>query len=210
MTEVTFPGWRGTNIVGVHKGGKVLIMGDGQISLGQTVIKGTAGKVRRLSAAGQDAICEFAVSTANAFTLLERLDSKLEASPEQFARANVNLAKDWCPKSTCKNWSDADRQRRNPRQRSRDAAVGRGSARSRNRRARAAPCAGQVPASPPYRSRPPSAGLPARWQKALRCNRRHATTSPVRRRNWRSRVSDLWHRYSLVPAVAITQAGRRP
>ena len=96
MTEDAFPDWRGINIVGVHKGGKVMIVGDGQISLGHTVIKSNACKVRRLSPVAQDVICGFAVSTANACTPLERLDSKLEASPGQFARADVNLAKDWC------------------------------------------------------------------------------------------------------------------
>ena len=80
----------------MHKGGKVIIVGNGQISLGQTVIKSNASKVPRLSPATQDMICRFAASTAHAFTLMERLDSKLEASPGQFARANVNLAKDWC------------------------------------------------------------------------------------------------------------------
>ena len=104
MTEDAFPGWRGTNIVGVHKGGQVMIVGDGQISPSKTVIKSNACKVRRLSPVAQDVICGFAVSTANAFTVLERLDSKLEASPGQFARANVNLAKDWCTENTCKNW----------------------------------------------------------------------------------------------------------
>lgn len=94
MTEDARPGLHATTIVGVFKVGKVLIAGDGQVSLGQTVIKGTAGKVRRLSTAGQDAICGFAVSTANAFTLQERLDSKLKASPGQFAHANVNQVKD--------------------------------------------------------------------------------------------------------------------
>lgn len=94
MTEDAFPGWRRTNIVGVHKGSKVMIVGDGQISPSKTVIKSNACKVHRLSPVAQDVICEFAASTANAFTLLERVDSKLEASPRLFARANVNLAKD--------------------------------------------------------------------------------------------------------------------
>jgi len=72
-----------------------VIAGDGQVSLGQTVIKGTARKVRRLSPGGRDVVCGFAGSTADAFTLLERLETKLEAFPGQLARASVELAKDW-------------------------------------------------------------------------------------------------------------------
>ena len=90
-----FPGWHGTTIIGVRKAGKVVIAGDGQVSLGQTVIKGTARKVRRLSPGGTDVIAGFAGSTADAFTLLERLEKKLEATPGQLARASVELAKDW-------------------------------------------------------------------------------------------------------------------
>ena len=90
-----FPGWHGTTIIGVKKGGEVVIAGDGQVSLGQTVIKGTARKVRRLSAGGHEAVAGFAGSTADAFTLLERLETKLEATPGQLARACVELAKDW-------------------------------------------------------------------------------------------------------------------
>jgi len=90
-----FPGWHGTTIIGVKKGGKVVVAGDGQVSLGQTVIKGTARKVRRISPGGHDIICGFAGSTADAFTLLERLESKLEATPGQLAKACVELAKDW-------------------------------------------------------------------------------------------------------------------
>ena len=89
------PGWHGTTIVGVRKDGEVVIAGDGQVSLGQTVIKGSAKKVRRLSPGGQDVVCGFAGSTADAFTLLERLESKLEATPGQLLRACVELAKDW-------------------------------------------------------------------------------------------------------------------
>ncbi len=95
MASEEFPGWHGTTIIGVRKGGQVVIAGDGQVSLGQTVIKGTARKVRRLSSGGQDVICGFAGSTADAFTLLERLEKKLEATPGQLARASVELAKDW-------------------------------------------------------------------------------------------------------------------
>ena len=90
-----FPGWHGTTIVAVKKGGEVVIAGDGQVSLGQTVIKGTARKVRRISPGGYDVLVGFAGSTADAFTLLERLESKLEATPGQLQRASVELAKDW-------------------------------------------------------------------------------------------------------------------
>ena len=95
MGDERFPGWHGTTIVGVRKGGKVVVAGDGQVSLGQTVIKGTARKVRRLSPGGQPVVAGFAGSTADAFTLLERLEKKLEAAPGQLARACVELAKDW-------------------------------------------------------------------------------------------------------------------
>jgi ATP-dependent HslUV protease subunit HslV len=91
----TFPGWHGTTIIGIRKGGRVVIAGDGQVSLGATVIKGTARKVRRLSPGGHDVLAGFAGSTADAFTLLERLEKKLEAAPGQLARAAVELAKDW-------------------------------------------------------------------------------------------------------------------
>src|SRR6056297_3090890 len=90
-----FPGWHGTTIVGIKKGGKVVIAGDGQVSLGNTVIKGSARKVRRLSPGGYDVVAGFAGSTADAFSLLERLESKLEATPGQLQRACFELAKDW-------------------------------------------------------------------------------------------------------------------
>jgi ATP-dependent HslUV protease subunit HslV len=95
MADDKSPGWHGTTIVGVRRGGKVVIAGDGQVSLGQTVIKGTARKVRRLSPGGYEVVAGFAGSTADAFTLLERLETKLEATPGQLARACVELAKDW-------------------------------------------------------------------------------------------------------------------
>ena len=90
-----FPGWHGTTIIGVRKGGKVVIAGDGQVSLGQTIIKGTARKVRKLAPGGHEIAAGFAGSTADAFTLLERLETKLEATPGQLQRACVELAKDW-------------------------------------------------------------------------------------------------------------------
>ncbi|MEM9268770.1 MAG: ATP-dependent protease subunit HslV [Pseudomonadota bacterium] len=93
--EERFPGWHGTTILGIVKGGEVVVAGDGQVSLGQTVIKGSARKVRRLSPGGRDVVCGFAGSTADAFTLLERLEAKLEAAPGQLQRACVDLAKDW-------------------------------------------------------------------------------------------------------------------
>lgn len=95
MADEKFPGWHGTTIIGVKKGGEVVIAGDGQVSLGQTVIKGSARKVRRISPGGFDVVCGFAGSTADAFTLLERLEAKLEAAPGQLAKASVELAKDW-------------------------------------------------------------------------------------------------------------------
>ena len=95
MADDTFPGWHGTTIIGVRRGGEVVVAGDGQVSLGQTVIKGTARKVRRISPGGCDVVVGFAGSTADAFTLLERLEKKLEAAPGQLVRACVELAKDW-------------------------------------------------------------------------------------------------------------------
>ncbi|MCT4655606.1 MAG: ATP-dependent protease subunit HslV [Cohaesibacter sp.] len=88
-----FPGWRGTTIVTVRKGGKVVIAGDGQVSLGQTVIKGNARKVRPLGKG--NVIAGFAGATADAFTLFERLEAKLEQYPDQLTRACVDMAKDW-------------------------------------------------------------------------------------------------------------------
>ena len=95
MADDKSPGWHGTTILAVRKGGEVVVAGDGQVSLGQTIIKGAARKVRRLSPGGKDVVCGFAGSTADAFTLLERLEKKLEAQPGQLARACVDLAKDW-------------------------------------------------------------------------------------------------------------------
>lgn len=88
-----FPGWHGTTIVSVRKDGKVVVAGDGQVSLGNTVIKHTARKVRRL--ADGKVIAGFAGATADAFTLFERLEAKLEQYPDQLMRACVELAKDW-------------------------------------------------------------------------------------------------------------------
>ena len=85
--------WHGTTILSVRKDGKVVIAGDGQVSLGQTVIKSNATKVRRI--AGGKVVVGFAGATADAFTLIERLEAKLEQYPDQLARACVDLAKDW-------------------------------------------------------------------------------------------------------------------
>ncbi|MBY6000073.1 MULTISPECIES: ATP-dependent protease subunit HslV [Alphaproteobacteria] len=82
-----------TTIVTVRKGDKVVIAGDGQVSLGNTVMKGNARKVRRIGKG--NVIAGFAGATADAFTLLERLEAKLEQYPEQLMRACVELAKDW-------------------------------------------------------------------------------------------------------------------
>lgn len=86
-------GWRGTTIVTVRKGDKVVIAGDGQVSLGQTVIKGNARKVRTLHNGA--VIAGFAGATADAFTLFERLEGKLEQYRGQLLRACVEMAKDW-------------------------------------------------------------------------------------------------------------------
>ena len=83
-----------TTIITVRKGGKVVMAGDGQVSLGQTVMKGNARKVRRIGKTG-DVIAGFAGATADAFTLLDRLEKKLEQYPGQLMRAAVELAKDW-------------------------------------------------------------------------------------------------------------------
>ena len=85
--------WHGTTIVSVRKGGKVVIAGDGQVSVGQTVMKHNARKVRKLTKG--EVIAGFAGATADAFTLLERLEAKLEQYPGQLMRASVELAKDW-------------------------------------------------------------------------------------------------------------------
>ncbi len=91
--ERGMPSWHGTTILCVRKAGRVVIAGDGQVSLGDTVIKGGARKVRRL--AGGEVIAGFAGATADAFTLFERLEAKLESYPGQLTRACVELAKDW-------------------------------------------------------------------------------------------------------------------
>ena len=93
VSNSDFPGWHGTTIVSVRKGNKVVVAGDGQVSMGATVMKHGAKKVRRL--AGGTVIGGFAGATADAFTLFERLEGKLEQYPGQLMRASVELAKDW-------------------------------------------------------------------------------------------------------------------
>jgi ATP-dependent HslUV protease subunit HslV len=87
------PTMHATTILMVRKGGKVVIGGDGQVSLGPTIVKGNARKVRRLAKGA--VIAGFAGATADAFTLFERLEAKLEQYPTQLMRACVELAKDW-------------------------------------------------------------------------------------------------------------------
>ncbi|MCZ8260757.1 MAG: ATP-dependent protease subunit HslV [Beijerinckiaceae bacterium] len=86
-------GWHATTILMVRKGGATVIGGDGQVSLGPTIIKGNARKVRRLGKG--EVIAGFAGATADAFTLFERLEAKIEQYPGQLMRACVELAKDW-------------------------------------------------------------------------------------------------------------------
>ena len=93
MSQPDFPNWHGTTILSVRKNGAVVVAGVGQVTFGQTVIKSNAKKVRRLGKG--DVIAGFAGATADAFTLFERLEAKLEQHPGQLTRACVELAKDW-------------------------------------------------------------------------------------------------------------------
>ena len=88
------PVWHGTTIVSVRRNGRVVIAGDGQVTQGQTVMKPNARKVRTLGSEGK-VIAGFAGATADAFTLFERLERKLEQHQGQLLRAAVELAKDW-------------------------------------------------------------------------------------------------------------------
>jgi ATP-dependent HslUV protease subunit HslV len=92
--EKTLESWHGTTILGVKKDGKTVIAGDGQVSMGNTVMKPNARKVRRIGEKGE-VIGGFAGATADAFTLFERLERKLEQYNGQLMRAAVELAKDW-------------------------------------------------------------------------------------------------------------------
>ncbi len=87
------PTWHGTTVVSLRKNGRVVVAADGQVTLGNTVLKANARKVRRL--AGGQVLAGFAGATADAFALFERLEAKLEQHPGQLARACVELAKDW-------------------------------------------------------------------------------------------------------------------
>jgi len=93
MSQSDSQTWHGTTVIAVRKAGRIVIAGDGQVTLGQTVLKSNARKVRTL--AGGNAIAGFAGATADAFTLFERLEGKLEQHPGQLMRACVELAKDW-------------------------------------------------------------------------------------------------------------------
>jgi len=93
MMNSSFPDWHGTTILAVRKDGRTVIAGDGQVSMGPTIVKGSARKVRIL--AGGKVLAGFAGATADALTLIERLEAKLEQFPDQLARACVDLAKDW-------------------------------------------------------------------------------------------------------------------
>lgn len=92
-TSSTDQKWRATTILSLRKNGKLIVAGDGQVSMGPTILKSNSRKVRLL--ADGKVIAGFAGATADAFTLLERLESKLEAYPGQLTRACVELAKDW-------------------------------------------------------------------------------------------------------------------
>jgi ATP-dependent HslUV protease subunit HslV len=93
MANTDFETWHGTTILSVRKGGKVVVAGDGQVTFGNTVMKSNARKVRPLG--DGSVIAGFAGATADAFTLFERLEAKLEQHPGQLTRACVELAKDW-------------------------------------------------------------------------------------------------------------------
>lgn len=97
MTDPAAGFWHGTTILSVRRAGLVVVAGDGQVSLGETVVKGNARKVRRLGdESGRGVVLAgFAGATADAFTLFERLEQKLERHPGQLARACVELARDW-------------------------------------------------------------------------------------------------------------------
>ncbi len=93
MSSAPDPTWHGTTVVSLRKNGRVVVAADGQVTLGNTVLKANARKVRRL--AGGQVLAGFAGATADAFALFERLEAKLEQHPGQLARACVELAKDW-------------------------------------------------------------------------------------------------------------------
>lgn len=93
MIENNSPSWHGTTILSVRKGNEVVVAGDGQVTMGNLILKSNVRKVRRLGKG--DVIAGFAGSTADALALFERLETKLEQNPHQLIRACVDLAKDW-------------------------------------------------------------------------------------------------------------------
>jgi ATP-dependent HslUV protease subunit HslV len=88
-----FPDWHGTTILAVRKNGRTVIAGDGQVSMGPTIVKGNARKVRRL--AGDKVVAGFAGATADAFTLFERFEAKLDKHQGHLQRAAIELTRDW-------------------------------------------------------------------------------------------------------------------
>ncbi len=101
--DTSSPNWHGTTIIGVRKKGTVTLAGDGQVSLGPTIIKSSARKIQKLKPGGLEIIAGFSGSTADAFTLLDRLEKKLESNPGKLARAAIELAKDWRTDKYLKN-----------------------------------------------------------------------------------------------------------
>jgi ATP-dependent HslUV protease subunit HslV len=93
QSSTATPGWRGTTVISVRKGGEVVIAADGQVSVGNTIMKSNAKKLRKLC--DGKVIAGFAGATADAFTLFERLEAKMEKHPGQLTRACVALAKEW-------------------------------------------------------------------------------------------------------------------
>ncbi len=93
MESQNYPGWHATTIISIRKDGNVVMAGDGQVSVGTTIMKSSAKKIRRLG--DGSILAGFAGATADALTLFERLENKLEKHPNQLARACVELAKDW-------------------------------------------------------------------------------------------------------------------
>lgn len=104
MADDSFPGWHGTTILAVRRGGKVVVAGDGQVSVGQTVMKGSARKVRRLSPGGRDVIVGFAGSTADAFTLLERLEKSWKPRRGNCNAPVSNWPRIGAPTNICATW----------------------------------------------------------------------------------------------------------
>ena len=102
-SDTTTQKWHGTTIIGVRKNGQVTIAGDGQVSLGHSIVKGTAKKIRKIVIENNEIIAGFAGSTADAFSLIERLEKKLERSPGHLTKASIELAKEWRTDKYLKN-----------------------------------------------------------------------------------------------------------